>query len=146
MKHEVILHIEYEGPLDELDGKVKTLSKMIAGCTVVSVEKLKKQRTPTQNNALHLYFDLLARALNDSGQDMKQVIRVPISWSPYNVKEYLWRPLQKHLLGKESTTELNSDEIDKVYDQINRIVGERTGVYVPFPSIESLMNYEEPSN
>jgi hypothetical protein len=32
------------------------------------------------------------------------------------VKEYLWRPLQKAILGKQSTTELTTKEIDKVFD------------------------------
>lgn len=140
MKHEVILHIDFDGSTEDLKRKVVTLSRMIADCTVISVEKMSKPRTSKQNKALHLYFGILAEALNDSGQDMKHVIRTEISWSPYSVKEYLWRPLQKHILGKESTTELTTDEIDKIYDQMNRIIGERTGVYVPFPSMESLMN------
>jgi len=71
---------------------------------------------------------------------MKHTIKIDIPWTEYSVKEYLWRPTQKHLIGKESATELISTEIDKIYDVINREIGARTGVYVPFPSNE----YEEP--
>lgn len=97
-------------------------------------------RTAKQNNALHLYFTLLAQALNESGYDMKKVIRqeVDIPWNPYSIKEYLWRPVQEAQLGKKSTTKLKKNEIDQVYETINRVIGERTGVHVPFPSLEQL--------
>ena len=86
---------------------------------------------------------MLAEALNDAGYDMKKVIRanMDIPWTDYNVKEFLWRPVQEAQLGKKSTTQLTTDEIDKVFEVINKAVGERTGVHVPFPSIETM--YEE---
>ena len=101
------------------------------------------RRTDRQNRALHLWFTMLAEALNDAGYDMKKVIRanMDIPWTDYNVKEFLWRPVQEAQLGKKSTTQLTTDEIDKVFEVINKAVGERTGVHVPFPSIETM--YEE---
>lgn len=103
--------------------------------------KLKDTRTLPQNNALHLYFKLLAEALNESGQDMRAVIRqdIDIPWTPETIKEYLWRPVQKKYLRKQSTASLKKNEIDKVFDIVNKAVGERTGVYVAFPNIEGLM-------
>lgn len=98
-------------------------------------------RTPKQNNALHLYFTLLAQALDEAGYDLRSVVKdgVPLKFTPYAVKEYLWRPTQERMFGKESTTKLSkNEEIDGVYDVINRVVGERTGISVPFPSLESL--------
>lgn len=94
------------------------------------------QRTLQQNKALHKYFDLLADELNQAGFDMKRTLKpsVDIPWTPENVKEYLWRPLQEAYLHKESTTELTSDQIDKVYEVLNRHLGETTGVTVEFPS------------
>lgn len=98
------------------------------------------KRTDQQNRALHLWFTQLSTALNEGGYDMRAVIRegVDIFWSPFTVKDHLWRPVQKALLGKESTKDLNKDEIDKVFDVINKAVGERCGVHVPFPSWETL--------
>lgn len=100
----------------------------------------KAKRTDQQNAALHLWFTMLADELNSAGYDMKKTMRkeLDIPWTAYNVKEFLWRPMQEATLGKKSTTKLNTDEIDKVYDAINRVIGERTGVHVPFPSIENL--------
>lgn len=103
-----------------------------------------KRRTEQQNRALHLYFQQLSEALNQDGFDVRVVISssVDMMWTPYLVKELLWRATQKALFGKQSTTQLRKvGEIEKVYDVINKIVGERTGVYVPFPSMETL--YEQ---
>jgi len=103
-------------------------------------------RTLTQNSALHLLFTQLANELNEKGLDMRAIIRddIEISWTPYSIKEYLWRPLQKLLIGKQSTTKLNrSKEIDLIYDNLNRILIERTQGEIslpPFPSIETLEN------
>ena len=95
--------------------------------------------TRRQQNSLHLYFSNLAEELNDSGYDMKKVLRVDIPWSPMTVKEYLWRPLQEAYLLKRSTTELNKEkEISEVYEILNRVIAERCGIHCPFPSIENI--------
>lgn len=98
-------------------------------------------RTTKQNSSLHLYFQLLSDALNESGYDMKSVIRkeVDIPWTPVTVKEFLWRPIQKMYNLEASTTKLKTKDVDKIYDTVNRVVGERTGVYVEFPSQENLL-------
>lgn len=107
---------------------------------LITIEKYIKTRSNKQNNSLHLYFQLLATELNLAGYDMRKVIRpeVDISWTPYSVKEYLWRPLQKVMFGKKSTTQLSTEDINLIYDQVNRIVGERTKIHVPFPCLEEL--------
>ena len=100
----------------------------------------RKRRTDKQNAALHLYFTQISEALNDAGFDMKKLIKkeIDIPWTPLNVKEYLWRPIQRELLRKKSTTELKTTDIDKVYDVLNRLLGERTGIFIPWPCIEEL--------
>lgn len=99
-----------------------------------------KKRTIQQNRALHLYFQMIADALNDAGLDMKKVLKpeVDIPWNKTNVKEFLWRPIQKLQLGKKSTKQLTTDEIDKVFDTLNRHIA-KFGISVAFPSIEQLM-------
>lgn len=100
-----------------------------------------KKRTAAQNRAIHLMYTMIAQSLNEAGFDMKRTLKkdVAIPWNPTTVKEYLWRPIQKAQLGKESTTELNTKEIDEVFDTLNRHLGEVTGVHVPFPSIEEVL-------
>ena len=92
-----------------------------------------RQRTMTQNKALHLWFRFLAETLNDAGLDMRTVIRedVDIPWTGPAVKEYIWRPVQKALQQKESTTEANRTDYTAVREVIARHLGERFGVQVP---------------
>ena len=105
-----------------------------------------KQRTTQQNKALHLWFQLLAEELNNAGLDMRKVLKpsIDISWNSTNIKEYLWRPVQYALLKKKSTRNLTKNEIDPVWEQLNRFLGEKFGVHVEFPSEEQLVqDYEE---
>lgn len=104
-------------------------------------EKTYPQRTNQQNKALHVLFRLLAEELNNAGLDMRTVLKpeVNIDWNDKMIKEYLWRPVQEVQLGKKSTTELTTVEIDKVFDTINRHLGEKFGLHVPFPSIEEII-------
>lgn len=86
-------------------------------------------------------FTQLAEELNDAGLDMRKTLKptVDIPWNGKTIKEYLWRPIQKAQLGKESTTELTTKEIDLIFETILRHLGDKFGVSLEFPSIESLM-------
>jgi len=104
-------------------------------------EKTYPRRTAQQNRALHVMFTMYANALNEAGLDMRKTLKpgVEIPWSSKSVKEYLWRPVQKAQLAKDSTTELTTVEIDEVFDTLNKHIGQQFGLHVPFPSIEKLM-------
>ena len=108
-------------------------------------EKKFPQRTKQQNKALHVLFRLLSDELNNAGLDMRKTLKpeVEIPWGPVNVKEFLWRPIMQAQLNKSSTTQLTTKEIDEVFDTINRHLGERFGLHIPFPSIEELILQEE---
>ena len=105
------------------------------------------QRTKKQNRALHKYFDILADELNDHGLDMKKTLKpeVEIAWNKQMVKEYLWRPLMKIQLGKRSTTEMTTADIDKVFQTISRLIAEKFGLTIDFPSINSLIEEDDPT-
>lgn len=101
------------------------------------LEPLTGKRTLPQNNALHLYYDLLAKELNAAGYTVQLVLKetVDLSWDSAKVKELIWRPVQQALTGKKSTTELDKvSEIDEVYEHLNIHLGERFHIYVPWPS------------
>ena len=104
-----------------------------------------KKRTNQQNKAIHVLFQLLADELNDAGYDMKRTLKqdVDIPWDGKTVKEYLWRPVQSAQLGKKSTTELSTKEIDQVFDTLNRHLGQKLGLHVAFPSIEQIIERPE---
>ena len=102
----------------------------------------KKSLTRTQQNALHLWFELVAQALNEGGFNVQLVLKqkMDIDWNKELIKELLWRPAQKIILNKDSTTELlKQGDIDKVFDHLNRHLGEKFWIHVPFPS-EQMIN------
>src|SRR3990167_702775 len=102
-------------------------------------------RTNQQNKAMHVLFKLLADELNDHGLDMRKTLKpeIDIPWTGATVKEFLWRPIQTAQLNKKSTTGLTTVEIDKVFDTINKHIGERFGLHIPFPSIENVLFGEQ---
>lgn len=108
-------------------------------------EKKYPTRTNRQNKALHVLFSLLANELNDNGLDMKRTLKpeIDIKWTSGGVKEYLWRPIMKAQVNKQSTTELNTKEIDEIFDTINKYLGEKHGLHVPFPSVQDVILKQE---
>lgn len=117
------------------DEDEQKLKKMEDGAYILELKKF-DMRTLQQNRALHKYFSLVAEALNDRQLTVKTIIKADIEWNPLSVKEMLWKPIQKAVLQKKSTTELKRKEIDEVYDTINLALGQKFGIHVPFPTIE----------
>ena len=62
-------------------------------------------------------------------------------WSETLFKEIIWREIQKAMFNTTSTKELNSDQINKIFDVINKHFGENLGIHIPFPSVETLEEY-----
>jgi len=129
------------------DGKIsETVLKYISqqkGKKVLIFKTYKQSRTNQQNSALHLWFTQLSEALNQDGFDVRATISqdIDMMWTPVLVKELLWRPTQKLLFNKKSTTSLDKMmEIDKIYDVINKVIGERCGIHIPFPNWEDYLN------
>jgi len=101
-------------------------------------EKLTRQ----QQKSLHLFFRQVADELNKEGRTMTSVLQkfiLEVPATEYLVKDTLWRPLQIALYGKKSTTELlKKQEIDKIYDALNKFAAEQLQMSLPpFPSVEN---------
>ena len=98
------------------------------------------QRTIQQNKSLHLWLTLLADALNDSGQCLGdgRLVRLPIRFTPENLKETVLRPYMESLWGITSTTKLDTTQIKELYKDLDLICAERTGVHIEWPSEHSL--------
>lgn len=93
-------------------------------------------RTVQQNKALHKYFELLAAELNGAGYTVQLFLKhaIDLDFDKNTVKELIWRPIQKALVRKGSTTELDKvTEIDLIYEHLNRHLGEKFGIHVPWP-------------
>lgn len=96
-----------------------------------------QKRTASQNRALWLFFSLLAKELNESGKDMRVILKPTyfIPWTKDSVHDHLWIPIQKLMFKTESTVDLTKQEqIDFIHKVIMRELGEKHGIeYIEFP-------------
>lgn len=99
----------------------------------VDIRRKAKQRTLTQNAAMHLFFGWLADALNEAGYDMRKTLRndIDIPWTPAAVKEHLWRPIQIAMTDKKSTTEITTVEPTEIHAVLSRHLGQKLGIACP---------------
>jgi hypothetical protein len=121
----------------QLDAYIEHLRVKLAKDKAIKVSvKSAKVRTLTQNSSIHKYCAMLAKAFNDAGLDMETVLApgTKIPWSEDTVKNLIWRKVQIHLTGKESTKDLLTHEVSQVYEVVNRHLSQTFGVFVPFPS------------
>ncbi len=98
-----------------------------------------------QNKSLHLYFTHLADELNNSGYSVIKTLRhdIDIDWTPTLIKELIWKTVQKASYDKKSTRDLTSGELQIIWETINRHMGQKFGIHVPFPSLEALVEEEK---
>lgn len=104
------------------------------------MDKPDKKRTLQQNKALHKLFQIICDELNDAGLDVMTTLHqeMEIPWTPTMIKELLWRPTMRAMLGKESTTEMTTKDLDTIFEPIARYLAKK-GIETHFPSIEEIM-------
>ena len=114
---------------------------MLGHKTLCNMEKPK--RTNTQNRSMHKLYSMMADEFNTKGLEMKTILKpeYKLWWTDVSVKEHLWKPVMKAMYNIDSTTELTTDQVSKVYEQIMKVIGEKFGVYLEFPSKEQLDDY-----
>ena len=66
---------------------------------------------------------------------MKKTLKqdVDIPWSKDRAKEFLWRPIQKALTKKDSTTKPTTKDYVYIYEVLSRYMVDKFGVNVPWP-------------
>ena len=111
-------------------------NKLIDSKQIIEIRNVGKKRSLRQNRSLYLWFELVSKEFNDAGIDMRKFIEdgIDIPFTPETVKSHLWKPVMEGYLEKTSTTELQSKDIDKIYDILNKHIGERTNLHIPFPN------------
>jgi hypothetical protein len=96
-------------------------------------------RTLTQNRALHLWENMIAKTLNDNNKSLTTIIKAETSWSKDSVHELIIKPIIKALYNKTSTTKLDKNEFEKIIDTIVYLFGNNHGVVIPdFPNRDDL--------
>ena len=97
----------------------------------------KPSRTLKQNKCAHAYCEQLADALNGAGYDFNDglVIRLPVAFTPENVKESMFKKVMASLYpDKTSTTQLSTEEMQSVYKNLNRFTSDFWGIGLDWPN------------
>lgn len=63
-----------------------------------------------------------------------QIKKAQIRPTKEALKACVWKPMQEAMYGKRSTTELTTDEVDRVYEAVNHFISSHFHIHVPFPS------------
>lgn len=105
-------------------------------------KKVEKQKSRQQEKAYHKGFQNIADILVENNITLNMVIKnLEIRPTKENVKD-IFRAIAKAKYGVDSTSDLKSNQIDPVWEDLIKAVSEATGVYIPFPSVTELINYE----
>lgn len=117
-------------------------NKLCEGKTPFNIKEEHETRGALLNRALHKFFDLIAKELNDLGHEFTynglNIDTISTRYNTLIVKDFFWRPIQRTLFDIESTTKLNSKHINEITDIIIKFFGER-GVVIEFPNKESFL-------
>ena len=84
--------------------------------------KTTQERTLDQNAALHKFFDIWAKDLNEHGLTVQAVFakKMETNWNETLMKGF-WKEAQERIIGKKSTSELNkTSDIDLILDHFTR--------------------------
>jgi len=97
-------------------------------------------RTNQQNASLYKWERMLAKTLNDGGIPFGEVVvKLPREFTQENIHAMIIHPLLTALYpDKTSTAQLTTTEIQDIWIRADKVISERTGVTIPFPSEESL--------
>lgn len=120
-------------PMDKEDEKL-----CIQNTLVCDVKGDRAKRTTLQNRSIHKYCGLLAEHFNGAGLDMVAVLKekkTEVSWTMDSVKDVIWRSIQLALYpDKPSTTQLETHEVSKVYENIARHMSAKFNISQSFPN------------
>ena len=107
--------------------------------------KASGKRTLSQNASIHLFCQWISTLYNDNGHTYNNPMGIETTWSMNMVKELIFKPLMFDLLGKKSTTELLSNEVDLIASTIIDYFA-NLGFNIEFPNIQSLLNKIDANN
>ena len=101
-------------------------------------------RTSAQNRALHLYFTKIAAQFINLGWTYNYICpftgnTIDLPWTGNLVKDYMWKPIQKDLFNIDSTTKINTKQINSIIDVLSAHFGKH-GVGVEFPNWQAYLN------
>ena len=104
-------------------------------------DNLPQKRSSQHNKSLHVLFQNISFELNRIGMEFTyngiEGITLQTTYTPEIVKEFIWEPLQRVMLDKDSTTKLTTSDINAIFEILGRYFAEK-GVVIDFPSAETI--------
>lgn len=103
------------------------------------------QRTSQQNKALHKGLTQIADHLVENNITLQQAFQNLEIRPTMEAIKSVFRQIAQAKYNIESTRDLETKQIDEVWEDLTKALSETTGVYFSFPSIEneSLEHYKE---
>ena len=105
----------------------------------VELKQVRESRTTQQNSSLHLYFTFIANELNELGMEFQYFgvtgKALSMKYTPHIVKDYFWKPIQLTLFNVETTTKLDTNQMNNIIDIVTKFFADK-GVVIPFPSLD----------
>lgn len=102
------------------------------GAFILSLKR--PSRTDRQNNALHLFCEWIARALNQKSLYFKHPFKdFNLKWNKTMVKEIIWKPIQETMFNKKSTTKLSTKEVSQIAEEIMNNFSAEYAIILNFP-------------
>ena len=130
---------------EEITSLMQKISDLISKEAMTEVKEKRKTRSLLQNRALHLYFKFISDELNNLGLEFTyqglNISNLSTRYTEKIVKDFIWRPIQIALFDVESTTKIDTKQMNEVIDVITKYFAEK-GVKLIFPNIETLIEYE----
>jgi len=114
--------------------RIDLLSELGKQCTI---PVFNNTRTNLQNRALHLWFKQVADFMNSKGIPFI-IMGIDCLFTETIVKD-IFKQLASVLYDIDSTTKLNTQQINEIFDFYSKRLSETTGEYVEFPSMETLL-------
>jgi len=105
------------------------------------MQKTEKQRTITQNRALHLAFNQISDLLVGAGIDQRMIMHDLTGYSAPVTPEFLklvFKTIMWTMYRKDSTTMLSSTEMTNCFDVFSKFLGETYSLEISWPSNDQL--------
>ena len=124
---------------DELTAFKYKVQYLVENKKKVELKQVRESRTTQQNSSLHLYFTFIANELNDLGMEFQYFgvtgKALSMKYTPHIVKDYFWKPIQLTLFNIETTTKLDTNQMNNMIDIVTKFFADK-GVVIPFPSLD----------
>ena len=124
---------------DELTAFKYKVQYLVENKKKVELKQVRESRTTQQNSSLHLYFTFIANELNDLGMEFQYFgvtgKALSMKYTPHIVKDYFWKPIQLTLFNVETTTKLDTNQMNNIIDIVTKFFADK-GVVIPFPSLD----------